>query len=127
MPLPRICAIDILYYHKCCHATVRSSICYCNNGPLPSNIDYELWQGPAPRMPFNDNYVHYNWHWFWHWGGGELTNNEIQFLDRCRIGLGVEYTSRVTLAGGCYHYMDEQETPYTEIISYDFRDRKSMH
>ena len=54
------------------------------NGKLtdpPKGLDYDLWQGPAPRRPFQDNYLHYNWHWFWHWGNGELGNNGIH-IDR---------------------------------------------
>ena len=43
---------------------------------VPSWLDWELWQGPAPRRPYRENLVHYKWHWFWHWGNGELGNND---------------------------------------------------
>ncbi len=90
----------------------------------PSWLDYSLWQGPAPEREFRDNLVHYNWHWFWHWGTGELGNNGIHSLDACRWGLGVDYPTRVTSGGGKYRFPDDdQETPDTHIVNFEFGEK----
>jgi predicted dehydrogenase len=90
---------------------------------VPSWLDYELWQGPAPEREYRDNVVHYNWHWFWDWGTGELGNNGIHTLDCCRWGLGVDYPRRVTAGGGMYFYNDDQQTPDSHVVTYDFGDK----
>lgn len=86
----------------------------------PPHLDYELWQGPAPRTPLLDNRVHYNWHWFWHWGNGEFGNNGVHRIDICRWGLGVDFPSRVSSLGGRYAFQDDQETPDTQSVTFEF-------
>jgi predicted dehydrogenase len=96
----------------------------CEPAGVPGNIDYELWQGPAPRVPYATNRVHYKWHWFWDWGNGELGNNGVHALDICRWGLDVDYPIRVTSAGGRYVFDDDQQTPDTHAVAFEFDDKK---
>jgi predicted dehydrogenase len=114
------------YYAQCWYTNNRPSIGKGMEAKIPEGLDYELWQGPAPRKPFRSNYLHYNWHWFWHWGNGELGNNGIHTIDLCRWGLGVDYPVHVSSSGGRYRFQDDQETPDTHMVSFDFGDRKTI-
>lgn len=96
----------------------------CEPKDAPANVNYELWQGPAPRIPYVSNRVHYKWHWFWHYGNGELGNNGVHTLDICRWGLDVDYATRITSNGGRYRYDDDQQTPDTHNVSYECPDKK---
>jgi predicted dehydrogenase len=93
---------------------------------VPQWLDWNLWQGPAPRRDYKDNIVHYNWHWQWHWGNGELGNNGVHGLDVARWGMDVTYPTRVTAGGGKYRHDDDQQTPDTMMVTFDFPERKTI-
>lgn len=115
--------IGNVLYSRGWYSAAREPIGHGKPAPVPEGLDYALWQGPAPEQEYRDNVVHYNWHWFWHWGTGELANNGIHSLDICRLGLGVDYPRRVTASGGKYFFKDDQQTPDTHTVSYDFGDK----
>ena len=108
------------YFARAWYANTRGPIGRGKEAAVPDWLDYELWQGPAPRTPYRSNVVHYNWHWFWHWGTGEICNNGTHEIDVCRWVLGVDYPIRVASAGGRYHYDDDWEFYDTQMATFDF-------
>jgi predicted dehydrogenase len=98
----------------------RPSIGHAKNTAAPKGVDYDLWLGPAALRPFNPNRFHYKWHWFWDYGTGELGNNGIHALDLIRWALNVDAPVRVSAGGGKFFYDDDQETPDTMAVTYDF-------
>lgn len=119
-------AIGRAYFARTWYANNRGSIGRGKPAAIPEWLDYELWQGPAPRRPFVDNRIHYNWHWFWHWGTGEALNNGTHEVDVGRWALDVDFPLRVGSSGGRYHFKDDWETPDTQTITWDFPGGKSM-
>jgi predicted dehydrogenase len=119
-------AIGRVYYARAWYTNTRASMGIGKTAAVPEWLDYELWQGPAPRLEFKDNLIHYNWHWKWHWGTGEIVNNGVHFLDLARWGLQENYPVKAFSSGGRYQYQDDWETPDTQIATFDFADGKSI-
>ncbi len=118
--------IGEVYTAKAFYTNTRGPIGYGKKVDVPKELDFEMWQGPAPRESYQDNLVHYNWHWFKNYGTGEACNNATHEVDICRWALGVEYPSRVVSAGGRNHYSDEWEFFDNQIMSFEFPDGKSI-
>ncbi|MGD1069877.1 MAG: Gfo/Idh/MocA family oxidoreductase [Bryobacteraceae bacterium] len=87
---------------------------------VPAGVDYDLWLGPAPQRAFSQNRFHYNWHWNWDYGNGDIGNQGIHEMDIARWGLGVKYPTRVSAIGGHFMFDDDQQTPNTLAVAYEF-------
>jgi predicted dehydrogenase len=111
------------YFAKAWYSNTRKSIGIGKPAPVPPQLDWELWQGPAPRGPYTDNIHPYNWHWFRLYGTGETLNNGTHEVDVCRWALGVDYPQRITSSGGRYHFKDDWQFYDTLVTSYEFPEK----
>ncbi len=114
------------YFARTWYANKRGPIGIGKPAPVPDWLNYELWQGPAPRRPYQDNLIHYNWHWFWNWGTGESCNNATHEVDFSRWALGVDYPTRVTSGGGRFHYNDDWEFYDTQVMTFEFGNESAI-
>ena len=114
-------AIGEMKWAKCWYMADRASIGKGVKIDVPEWLDWELWQGPAPRRDLLSNVVHYNWHWFRNWGTSEMGNNAPHFADAARWALGVDYPESVQCAGGQYFPKDDDYVwPDTFNASFKF-------
>lgn len=74
----------------------------------PEGLDWELFQGPAPRRDYTDDTWNYNWHWYgWDYGTAETGNNATHELDVARWALQVDYPSMVEVEAAKRHFKDD--------------------
>jgi predicted dehydrogenase len=111
------------YYGKAWYSNVRKSIGTGKVVAVPAELDWDLWQGPAPRTSYKDNVQPYNWHWFKTWGTGETLNNGTHEVDVCRWALNADYPRRITSAGGRYQFKDDWQFYDTLVTSFDYEDK----
>jgi len=102
------------------NSKLRNTIGRLPDTAVPPGIDYDMWLGPAPMRPFNMNHFHYNWHWFWVYSGGDIINDGVHQIDITRWMSGQTYPTSVSSTGGIFLYDDDQETPDTHIVNWDF-------
>jgi predicted dehydrogenase len=108
----------------------RDPIGVVANSPEPTGVHYDLWLGPAPARPFNENHFHYHWHFFWEYGTTDLGNTGVHSLDAVRWLLGKQEHPRVVhCSGGLYEAGDrtDQATPNTQYASYQYADGTELH
>jgi predicted dehydrogenase len=87
---------------------------------VPVGVDYDLWTGPAPKMPFTKNRFHYNWHWSWLYGNGDLGNQGVHQIDVARWGMGLGFPDKVSAIGGHFMFDDDQQTPNSLNCAFEF-------
>jgi len=93
----------------------------------PASIDYDLWCGPAPKLPVMRKSLHYDWHWTWAYGNGDFGNQGVHEADKARWGLNLPgLPISVSCVGGRFGYVDDGETANTQLAIYDYGTAKMM-
>jgi predicted dehydrogenase len=116
--------IGEVYKGEAYYSSNRGSIGIGNEIEVPNTLDWDLWQGPAPREAYRDNVHPYNWHWFRTWGTGEIHNNGTHEIDICRWALGVDLPNSVTSFGGKYTFKDDWEFVDNQQVTYKYDNDK---
>ena len=87
-----------------------------------SNLDWDMWLGPAPKVAFDPFRCLYNFRWFWDYSGGQMTNFGAHHLDIARWVIGAKAPTSVAGFGGRYAVKDGGETPDVQEVIYQFPD-----
>ena len=87
----------------------------------PKEVDYNMWLGPAPKRPFNENRFHFNFRWYWDYAGGLMTDWGVHIIDMALHGMKAQGPKSVMASGG--HFVGSEnamETPDTLQAIYEF-------
>ncbi len=122
--------LGTVYSGKTVVYRLRDPIGMVADSPMPPGVHYDLWLGPAPARPFNENHFHYHWHWFWEYGTTDLGNTGVHSLDAVRWLLGKQEHPRTAhCSGGLFEAgaRTDQATPNTQYASYRYADGTEIH
>lgn len=99
----------------------RASIGRKPDSEIPKGVNWDMFRGPAPMIPFNENHFLYNWHWYWDTSTSEFGNNGIHAMDRIRLGMNINgHPVKVSCSGGFYAYDSDQEVPNLQLATYEY-------
>jgi len=110
------------------YANSRARVVNATKAPVPRGLNWELWQGPAPRKEYEHDTWDYNWHWYgWEYGTAETGNNATHEYDIARWALQVDFPEKVIVDAEKYHWLDDGWTMYdTMDATFKFPGNKTI-
>ncbi|MEH6406263.1 MAG: Gfo/Idh/MocA family oxidoreductase [Leeuwenhoekiella sp.] len=104
----------------------RGEVPLQTKAPVPNGLDWELWQGPAPRRDYTQETWDYNWHWYgWNYGTAETGNNATHELDVARWALNVNFPVYAEVEAAKRHFLDDGWEMYdTMDATFRFNENK---
>jgi len=84
--------------------------------PVPEGVDWNMWLGPAPKVPFR-GVLHWNWRWILDYSGGQLTDWAGHHIDIAHWGLGFDHTGPISIEGTG---RPNNDGIYNVPVEYDF-------
>lgn len=96
----------------------RGEVPVQKNALVPEGLDWELFQGPAPRRSYTEETWDYNWHWYgWDYGTAEAGNNGTHEMDIARWALQVNFPEFVELEAEKRHFKDDGWEMYDSMVA----------
>jgi predicted dehydrogenase len=106
---------------KAWNSQKRGSIGKSQPSDPPPQLDYDLWVGPAPLVPYRSNLLPGIWRWWYDFGCGDIGNDGVHDIDVACWGLGVTtHPSTATCLGGKYFFDDDQQFPDTQYAVFEY-------
>ena len=106
---------------KAWNSQLRRTIGKTKTSPPPAHLDFDLWVGPAPMVPYRSNMLPGIWRWWYDFGCGDIGNDGVHDIDVACWGLGVTtHPSRITCLGGKYFFDDDQQFPDTQYAVFEY-------
>jgi predicted dehydrogenase len=87
---------------------------------LPAGLDWDMWLGPAPKVPFEELVWNYKFRWFWAYSGGQMTNFGTHWLDVIQMAIPDDAPKNVVALGGKFAVDDDREVPDTMEAIWEF-------
>jgi predicted dehydrogenase len=119
-------AVEYVHSGKLGKINIARGLCYKRRPTIgkvsaptnpPETVDFDLWTGPAEKLPLMRAHLHYDWHWVWNTGNGDVGNQGIHEMDVARWFLGVnELSPQIMTVGGRKGYIDDGQTPNELIV-----------
>jgi predicted dehydrogenase len=104
----------------------RGEVPHQKSAAVPKGLDWDLWQGPAPRRDYTSETWNYNWHWYgWEYGTAEAGNNGTHELDVARWALQVDIPKHVYVEAEKRHFVNDGWEMYDDMeATFRFADNK---
>lgn len=114
-------AIGEVLVAKVWNSQLRANIGRAKPSEPPAQLDFDLWVGPAPMVPYQSNMLPGIWRWWHAFGTGDMGNDGVHDLDIARWGLGAEtHPTTIAALGGKYFFDDDQQFPDTQTVIFEY-------
>jgi predicted dehydrogenase len=86
--------------------------------PVPEGFDYDMWCGPAPKLPYNPSS---RWLNQWEYSCGPIPGDAVHQLDLARYLMNdIPYPKTVSHTGGVFALKDRRQTPDTQLATFEY-------
>ena len=106
---------------KAWNSQLRRSIGKSQPSEPPAFLDFDLWLGPARKVPYRSNLLPGIWRWWYDFGCGDIGNDGVHDIDVALWGLGVKsHPSKAACLGGKSFFDDDQQFPDTQYAVFEY-------